>query len=208
MKGHSTHRHPHASPNPTTPKKLNTKSPPINTQTKQAFVLKDRLDKHMWLGVGINLVAMCLVSATTFFDKENQTGRRGLCLCCICRLGVGYTRKPFALQHTYVCLLYFHSSPTNQPIHNPLPSYVTREPRPARRGGVHPAVVPGAGDAVRVRGEGDGGGRPAPHVAHRPRGADVYGCVCGDAISRGMDGPESVVGHGTNTTTNPTPNTN
>lgn len=40
----------------------------------QAFVLKDRLDKHMWLGVGINLVAMCLVSATTFFDRENKTG--------------------------------------------------------------------------------------------------------------------------------------
>lgn len=39
-------------------------------------MLKDRLDKHMWLGVTINLVAMCLVSATTFFDKENQTGRR------------------------------------------------------------------------------------------------------------------------------------
>lgn len=30
----------------------------------------------MWLGVGINLVAMCLVSATTFFDRENKTGTR------------------------------------------------------------------------------------------------------------------------------------
>ncbi len=53
----------------------------IITALLKAFVLKDRLDKHMWLGVGINLLAMGLVSATTFFDKENQTGEEDRLVC-------------------------------------------------------------------------------------------------------------------------------
>ena len=46
----------------------------IITALLKAFVLKDHLAPHMWLGVFINLIAMCLVSSTTFFDHENQTG--------------------------------------------------------------------------------------------------------------------------------------
>jgi hypothetical protein len=43
----------------------------IVTALLKAFVYGDRLSVHMWLGVGINLFAMMLVSSTTFFDKEN-----------------------------------------------------------------------------------------------------------------------------------------
>jgi drug/metabolite transporter (DMT)-like permease len=46
----------------------------IVTALLKAFVLKDHLEWHMWLGVWINLIAMGLVSATTFFDRENQIG--------------------------------------------------------------------------------------------------------------------------------------
>jgi hypothetical protein len=44
----------------------------IITAVLKHVVLKDRLAFHMWLGVSINLTAMMLVSATTFFDTENS----------------------------------------------------------------------------------------------------------------------------------------
>lgn len=47
----------------------------IFTALLKAFVLKDHLLPHMWLGVGINVVAMTMVSLTTFFDDENTPGR-------------------------------------------------------------------------------------------------------------------------------------
>lgn len=46
----------------------------IITALLKAFVYHDHLSRHMWLGVGINTLAMVLVSSTTFFDTENATG--------------------------------------------------------------------------------------------------------------------------------------
>lgn len=53
----------------------------IITAILKAFVLKDHLEPYMWAGVFINLFAMCLISAVTFFDKDNKSGK-ALKNCC------------------------------------------------------------------------------------------------------------------------------
>ncbi|KAM3567268.1 hypothetical protein VYU27_010583, partial [Nannochloropsis oceanica] len=48
----------------------------------------------MWLGVLINLLAMCLVASTTFFDHENEVDNRDP------RIGVGFILLSCLVQGT------------------------------------------------------------------------------------------------------------
>ena len=47
----------------------------IITALLKAFVLKERLSKHMWTGVFINLLAMMMVSSTTFLEPHEPGTR-------------------------------------------------------------------------------------------------------------------------------------
>ncbi|TFJ83555.1 hypothetical protein NSK_004661 [Nannochloropsis salina CCMP1776] len=66
----------------------------VGTAFAKAFVLKDHLAPHMWLGVSINLVAMMLVASTTFFDHENTIDNRDP------RVGIGFILLSCLVQGT------------------------------------------------------------------------------------------------------------
>ncbi|EKU22662.1 drug metabolite transporter superfamily [Nannochloropsis gaditana CCMP526] len=66
----------------------------VGTAFAKAFVLKDHLAPHMWLGVSINLVAMVLVASTTFFDHKNTVDNRDP------RVGIGFILLSCLVQGT------------------------------------------------------------------------------------------------------------